>query len=95
MKHLIQLVCTAALVGLILPMSATDALAKKPKKKGAKTEVSAPKTKPETEYDKLFKDKKCETVRGMMTLHDVEGKLYVELPLALLGRDMLIGSTVS
>lgn len=95
MKHLIQFVCTAALVGLILPLSATDALAKKPKKKGAKTEASAPKAKPETEYDKLFKDKKCETVRGMMTLHDVEGKLYVELPLSLLGRDMLIGSTVS
>lgn len=95
MKHLIRTVCAAVLVGLVLPFSATEALAKKAKKKSGKTEASAPKAKPETEYDKLFKGKTCKTARGMMTLHDVEGKLYVELPLSLLGRDMLLGATVS
>ena len=31
----------------------------------------------------------------MITLHKVDGKLYFEFPLSLLGRDMLLGSTVS
>ena len=32
---------------------------------------------------------------GMIRLHKVKGKLYFEFPVALLGRDMLLGSTVS
>lgn len=35
------------------------------------------------------------TVRGFMTLHMFEGnKLYVELPDSLLGREMLLGTTI-
>lgn len=94
MKHPIKFIFSAVCVAFVLMLSVPDTFARKPKKKG-KTEAAAPAPKPESEYDKLFKGKKCETVSGMMTLHNVEGKLYVELPLSLLGRDMLMGSTVS
>lgn len=43
-------------------------------------------------YTNLFKNKNVTTVRGMMTLHKVEGKLYMEFPVSLLGRHMLLGS---
>ena len=94
MKHPIRFICSAVCAVFVLMLSAPDTFAKKTKKKD-KTEAAAPAPKPESEYDKLFKGKKCETVSGMMTLHNLEGKLYVELPLSLLGRDMLMGSTVS
>lgn len=46
------------------------------------------------EYEKLF-GKEHLSAKGMMTLHIVSGKVYFELPLNLLNREMLIGSTVS
>ena len=46
-------------------------------------------------YEKLFKDKKTETVRGGgLTLHLVEDKLYLELPDSLLGRGLMITTTI-
>ena len=65
----------------------------KKKDKKAKTEQPAP--APVSDYEKLFKGKKCHTEKGLITLHDVEGQLLVEFPLSLLGRDVLIGSTIS
>jgi hypothetical protein len=47
-----------------------------------------------SEYDKLF-EKDHESASGLMTLHKVKDKLYLECPLDLLGRQMLLGSTVS
>ena len=47
-----------------------------------------------SEYDKLL-EKKHETASGLFTLHKQEDKLYLECPLTLLGRDFLLGSTVS
>lgn len=47
-----------------------------------------------SEYEKLFK-KKHLSAKGMITLHLIDGKIYFEFPLALLDREMLIGSTVS
>lgn len=47
-----------------------------------------------SDYDKLL-TKDVETARGLMTLHKAADKLYLELPLNLLGKDMLLGSTVS
>ena len=52
-------------------------------------------TKKETVYEKLFKGKDCETREGMITLHKTDGKIYFEIPLSLLGREMLIGSTIT
>lgn len=46
-------------------------------------------------YEEFFKEKKCETVTGMMTLRKMDGKLYMEIPETLLGRDFILASTVS
>ena len=64
------------------------------KKEKAKSEQPVPAPKKTSEYEKLFKEKH-ETADGMIRLHKVKGKLYFEFPVALLGRDMLLGSTVS
>lgn len=45
-------------------------------------------------YSSLIKNAKV-TRCGVMDLHIVEGQVYLELPLELLGREMLIGSTVT
>ncbi len=64
-------------------------------KKKAQTEQSdTAKVKKETEYDKLFKEKH-EVYDGFVKLHKMKGKLYFELPVELLKKDMLLGSTVS
>ena len=68
----------------------TQAAARKKKKNNKETEIR----KPESAYDKLFK-KKHITVEGLITLHRIDNKLYFELPLNLLGKDMLLGSTVT
>ena len=46
------------------------------------------------EYDKLLGEPH-ETAEGLVTFHLLKDKLYLELPTALLGRHMLLGSTVS
>ena len=56
------------------------------KKKGVK-EVEK-----ETPYQKLFKGKTCETVKGLLTIHKMDGKVYFEIPRSLLEKDMLLGS---
>lgn len=60
------------------------------RKKAAVTDTVAKKT----EYEKLF-NKQHKVVRGFITLHQINGKVYFELPVTLLGKDMLIGSTVT
>ena len=64
-----------------------DGFARK-KKKGVK-EVEK-----ETPYQKLFKGKTCETVKGLLTIHKMDGKVYFEIPRNLLEKDMLLGSTI-
>lgn len=49
-------------------------------------------TRENPNYTNLFKNKTVKTVRGMITLHKVEGKLFMEFPVKLLGRHMLLGS---
>ena len=42
-------------------------------------------------YEQLFKGKVCTTVSSdFMTLHKVDGKLYFEMRLKVLGREMLL-----
>ena len=81
------------LVGLsLLVMFSNEGHAKFPwKKKKAKSEQ----VKKATPYEKLFRGKKCETVKGMITLHKMDDRVYFELPLNLLEKDMLLGSTIS
>lgn len=63
-------------------------------KKKKKTEVTADTVAKKTEYEKLF-SKKHKVVKGLITLHQMDGKVYFELPVSLFGKDMLIGSTVT
>ena len=86
-----RLVCICICMALVFP-AVTQAKTKK-KDKNTKTEMPAP--KPLSDYEKLFKGKKCRSEKGLITLHDVEGRLLVEFPLSLTGCDVLIGSTVS
>ena len=63
------------------------------RKRAEKAKSEAP--KPLTDYEKLFKEKRVTTARGFLTLHMFEGnKLYIELPDSLLGREMLLGTTI-
>ena len=73
---------------LLLALNADPAVAKSKKKEQEPQ-------KEESAYEKLFKKKKVETRKGMITLHKTDGKIYFEFPVALMGRDMLLGSTVS
>ena len=89
------LVCALLIPALLL--AAKPSKSKGQNKTKAKTEqtdtTSAKKT---SDYDKLFKGKKCQTVKGLVTIHKVDGeKLYFELPMSIFGREMLLGSTVS
>ncbi len=49
-----------------------------------------------SDYRKLFEDKECETVEGLITIHKIDGKqILFEFPLDVLGKDMMFGSTVA
>lgn len=73
--------------------------AKRPQKKVSTTVAkdSTKKIKKPTTYEKLFiKDKSCQTSKSdFLTIHKVKSKLYIEMPLKYLGREMLIASTIS
>ena len=78
----------------VLPCS-LDAEAAGRKKKG-KNAVTAKVAEKESAYDKLFQKKSCETVKSnFITLHKVDGKLYFEIPVKYLGREMLFASTLT
>lgn len=82
--------CMALLLALGAGGDASAAGKKKDRKK-----KGAEKTEKVSRYDKLFKDKKVQTAKGMMTLHLVDGKkVYFEMPVTLLGREFLLGSKI-
>lgn len=92
MKKLYLLLLVLLCGAVVNPASAK----RKDKKKKASTEVSEKKKeKKESKYDELFKDKKVTTAKGFITLHKLDGKIYFELPLKVLGRDLLLGSTIA
>lgn len=62
---------------------------KKKKKKG-----EVPEVKKETDYEKFLKDKP-QTEKGFITVYKLKGKVYFEIPDSLMGRDMLLGSTIT
>lgn len=72
----------------------TQAEARKKKKSGKEIAKEEKKAEPLTPYQKLFKGKKVETAKGMMTVHKVDGKVYVEFPLSLQNKDMLLLSSI-
>ena len=62
------------------------------KRKKSKKKESVEKEK--TAYDKLFSSNHSKA-EGFITVHKVKEKVYFELPLLMLQRDMLLGSTVT
>lgn len=40
-----------------------------------------------TQYPRLFKNKRVVTKKGLITIHKINDKLYFEFPKSLLGRD--------
>ena len=87
-RFLLILFC---LFSFLLTVS-VEVQAEKRKKKGKKENVEQ---KKESKYDQLFEGKECVTRKGMITLHKFENKVYFELPLTLLKREFLLGSTVA
>ncbi len=61
----------------------------KPDKKKKAAEVEKP------AYDKFFEGKKMTTSKGFITLHLHQGKVYGELPLAMMGRDLMLSSCIA
>lgn len=82
---------TTLLAILLCPPIETNAINVFFWKKKKKVETTAAK---KSDYDKLFA-KKHDIAKGLFTIHRMEGKLYFEMPVKLIGHDMLIGSTVT
>ena len=82
---------TTLLAILLCPPIETNAINVFFWKKKKKVETTAAK---KSDYDKLFA-KKHDIAKGLFTIHRMEGKLYFEMPVKLMGHDMLIGSTVT
>lgn len=52
--------------------------------------------KEEDKYTKFFKDKKVETARGkFVTLHKIDGNVYLELPSKYLGKELMMGAKIT
>jgi len=45
-------------------------------------------------YEKLFKNKKYTSAKGLFTFHLIDDKLYVELPLSILNKPFLVGTSI-
>lgn len=82
-----KILCLLLLFMCCLPQDGNAFWPFKKKKKEEKKEVLTP-------YQKLFKDKKVQTAHGLMTIHKVEDKVYVEFPVAMLGRELLLTSSI-
>lgn len=69
---------------------------KKKKKKGQVEAITTTPAKKESKYDKFLKTPGLQTVAGsFITLHKTGDKLYFEMPLKYMGRELLIASVVS
>lgn len=50
----------------------------------------------QSDYDKLFKGKRYDTaISEFMAVHKMDGKVYLEYPLRLMGRELLLASTTT
>ncbi len=78
---------------LFVSVSLMTAEAAEKKKKGKNNDTTEQQEK--SKYEKLFADKSHVCVQGdFITLHKVKGKLYFEMPLEYMGREMLMAATV-
>lgn len=81
---------------LIFPNFSNLNAAEKSKKKKKGTEIALPAPKKQSPYEKLFKGKNVVTAKSnFITLHKVGDKLYFEIPLKYMEREILLASTVT
>ena len=89
------LICSIGLLFFVAGVGIEEVAAKgKKKKEEAKAETPVAR-KRSVKYDRLFRGKKVETKKGLVTIHKIGAKLYFEFPMNLLNREFLIGTTVS
>lgn len=106
MKKLLQILALAALAGVLLPPTtqaarkddrtriADSRSSRQERKKEEKKKKNDDTQKP-TPYEKLFKEKRVESVRGGgLALHRIEEKLYLELPDSLLDQGLMVTTTI-
>ena len=86
------LVATAISAGSLSLAAAPSALSSRAFGDDTKKE----KKKEEDKYTKFFKDKKVETARGkFVTLHKIDGSVYLELPTKYLGKELMMGAKIT
>lgn len=89
------LICSIGLLFFVAGVGTEEVAAEGNKKKEeAKAETPVAR-KRSVKYDRLFRGKKVETKKGLVTIHKIGAKLYFEFPMNLLNREFLIGTTVS
>ncbi|MCQ2114899.1 MAG: zinc-dependent metalloprotease [Bacteroidales bacterium] len=100
MNRLISRILILALMTGALCSTDAFAISKKKKAKAETTQTDTTKTakKKTSKYDKLVKGKNCVSARfdgNSMAVHKAAGKVYLEIPKKLLGREMVIASTIT
>ena len=91
MKKLILLL----LLGVFTSASIVGAPVSSSKSVKSKDKTEKAKTADKPKYDKLFEDSKKHTFqKGVMTIHLYDDKVYLEMPLALMGKNFLVSSNV-
>ena len=82
----------------MLATGTSDVFAKKKEKVQTEAKSDTVRTaskKRNTQYPRLFKNKRVVTKKGLITIHKIDDKLYFEFPKSLLGREFLMGSSIS
>lgn len=96
MKNLFVSLLMLALLVSFAGDSYAGELFKKKKKKVETEEVKPPVKKKKNKYETLMKSPGIVTAKGdFLTIHKVGQKIYLEYPLKYMGRDILIGGTLS
>ena len=87
------------LLSLLVPAtgeSYAGELFKKKKKIAIAEEVKEPVKKKKSKYETLMKSPGIVTAKGdFLTIHKIDQKIYLEYPLKYMGRDILVGGTLS
>ena len=95
MRKLSSFLLLLALLVLATGESYAGELFKKKKKKASTEEVKEP-VKRKSKYEKLMESPGIVTAKGdFLTIHKIDQKIYLEYPLKYMGRDILVGGTLS
>ena len=91
-SNLIFILIATLLSAVVSPSADARVWPFKGKKKAESVQKDT--TVKKTPYDKLL-GKGTESARGFMTLHLKNGKVYLEVPDSVLGKELVLGATVA